>query len=172
MTLGWLKHQWEVTLVPSHGSLFVYMIPSQNVMPARVTLAWVHPGCCTGARITLWYKILQWYHVNAKWPPLSVWNRSAGGLEWVALAIMFVILNCTCVLSTWSVPSNNWDIWNDPSSCKCNAKSHSHPSLKLVPVWVFPCKHPLSKDFTDCFCDLCILLLCVKFVQGLNKASV
>ena len=86
--------------------------------------------------------------------------------------IMFVILNCTCVLSTWSVPSNNWDIWNDPSSCKCNAKSHSHPSLKLVPVWVFPCKHPLSKDFTDCFCDLCILLLCVKFVQGLNKASV
>ena len=24
--------------------------------------------------------------------------------------IMFVILNCTCVLSTWSVPSNNWDM--------------------------------------------------------------
>ena len=22
------------------------MIPPQNVMPARVTLAWVHPGCC------------------------------------------------------------------------------------------------------------------------------
>ena len=39
-----------------------------------------------GARITLWYKILQWYHVNANWPTVSVWNRSAGGLEWVALA--------------------------------------------------------------------------------------
>ena len=36
---------------------FVYMIPPQNVMPAQVTLAWVHPGCCTGARISLRYEI-------------------------------------------------------------------------------------------------------------------
>ena len=28
----------------SHGSLFVYMIPPQNVMPVRVTLAWVNTG--------------------------------------------------------------------------------------------------------------------------------
>ena len=29
----------EFTPVPSHGSIFVYMIPTQNVMPARVTPA-------------------------------------------------------------------------------------------------------------------------------------
>ena len=29
----------------------------QNVMPARVTPAWVHPCCCTGARISLRYEI-------------------------------------------------------------------------------------------------------------------
>ena len=43
----------EFTPILSSGSVIVYMIPSQNVMPARVTLAWVHPSCCTGARISL-----------------------------------------------------------------------------------------------------------------------
>ena len=37
MTPGRLSHQSEFTPVPSHGSTFVYMIPPQNVMPARVT---------------------------------------------------------------------------------------------------------------------------------------
>ena len=75
----------ESTPVPSHGSIFVYMIP-QNVMPTRVTPAWVHPGSFTGARISPRYEILQRYHVNAKRPPVSVWNRSAGRLERVAHA--------------------------------------------------------------------------------------
>ena len=44
------------------------------------------PGCCTGARISLWYEISQRYHVNAKRPHVSVGNRSAGGLERVAHA--------------------------------------------------------------------------------------
>ena len=74
------------TPVPSHGSIFVYMIPPQNVMPARVTPAWVHSGSRTGARISLRYEISQRYHVNAKRPPISVWNRSAGRLERVAHA--------------------------------------------------------------------------------------
>ena len=39
MTLGPLSHRSEFTLVPSHGSRFVYMIPPQNVMPAQVTPA-------------------------------------------------------------------------------------------------------------------------------------
>ena len=78
MTPGRLSPRSEFTPVPSHGSIFVYMIPPQNVMPARVTPAWVHPGCCTGARISLRYEISQRYHVNAKRPPISVWNRSAG----------------------------------------------------------------------------------------------
>ena len=76
----------ELNPVPRHGSIFVYMIPPQNVMPARVTPAWVHLGCCTGARISLRYEISQRYHVNAKRPPVSVWNRSAGRLERVAHA--------------------------------------------------------------------------------------
>ena len=30
------------------------------------------------------------------------------------------------------------------SSCKRDPKSKSHPSVKLAPVRVFSCKHPLS----------------------------
>ena len=37
MTPGRLSRRSEFTPVPSHGSTFVYMIPPQNVMPARVT---------------------------------------------------------------------------------------------------------------------------------------
>ena len=86
MTLGRLSPSNEFTPVPSHGSIFDYMIPPQNVMLARVTPAWVHPGSCTGARISLWYEISQWYHVNAKRPPVSVSNQSPGRLKWVAHA--------------------------------------------------------------------------------------
>ena len=39
MTLARLSPRSEFTPVPSHGSIFVYMIPPQNVMPARVTPA-------------------------------------------------------------------------------------------------------------------------------------
>ena len=31
------------------------------------------------------------------------------------------------------------------SSCKCDTKSKSHPSMKLAPVGVFSCKHPLRE---------------------------
>ena len=66
MTPGQFSHRHEFTPVPCHGSVFVYMIPLQNVMPARVTLAWVHPGCCTGARI--YPSTTQHYHVTAEMP--------------------------------------------------------------------------------------------------------
>ena len=36
MTRGRLSPRSEFTLVPSHGSIFVYMISPQNVMPARL----------------------------------------------------------------------------------------------------------------------------------------
>ena len=39
MIPGRLSPRSEFTPVPSHGSIFVYMIPLQNVMPARVTPA-------------------------------------------------------------------------------------------------------------------------------------
>ena len=40
-----------------------------------------HPGCCTGAKISLRYEFSQQYHVNAKRPHVLVRNRSAGRLE-------------------------------------------------------------------------------------------
>ena len=86
MTLGRLSRRCEFTPIPSRGSVFVYKIPPQNVKPARVTPAWVHSGCCTGARMSLRYEILQRYHINTKRPQVSVWNRSAGRLERVAHA--------------------------------------------------------------------------------------
>ena len=40
-------------------------------------------------------------------------------------------------------------LWRrEPSSCKHKTKSKSHPSMKLAPVRVFSCKHPLS---SQCF---------------------
>ena len=39
MTPGRLSRRDEFTPVPSHGSTFVYMIPPQKVMPARVAPA-------------------------------------------------------------------------------------------------------------------------------------
>ena len=36
MISGQLSSRREFTPVPSYGSVFVYMIPTQNVMPARV----------------------------------------------------------------------------------------------------------------------------------------
>ena len=73
-------------------------------MPAPVTPAWVHPGCCTGARISHRYEISQRYHVNAKRPHVSVGNRWTGT---GSACVMFAILNHTYILLSWSVPSNN-----------------------------------------------------------------
>ena len=104
----------EFTPVPSHGSIFVYMIPLQNVMPTRVTPAWVHPGCCTRAKISLRYEISQRYHVNAKRPHVSVWDRSVGRLERVAHALC---------LRFWITPFSSPEplglIWN-PTTCPRN----------------------------------------------------
>lgn len=59
-------------------------IPPQNVTLRQVTQGWVHPDCCTGARISLQCEILQRYCVNVKWTLL--WNQTASRLEWVAHA--------------------------------------------------------------------------------------
>ena len=48
MISGRLSSRREFTPVPSYGSVFVYMIPTQNVMPARVIPARVHAGSCAG----------------------------------------------------------------------------------------------------------------------------
>ena len=44
MTPGPLSCQREFTQVPSHGSIFVYMIPPQNVMLAGVTPVCIQPS--------------------------------------------------------------------------------------------------------------------------------
>ena len=59
--------------------------------------------------------------------------------------LMFAILNHTCILSTWSVLSNN-EIWNDQSSCKRDTK-YERPA----PVRVFSRKHLLRLRKTSPF---------------------
>ena len=52
MISGRLSSRREFTPVPSYGSVFVYMIPTPNVMPALVIPARVHPGSSAGARFS------------------------------------------------------------------------------------------------------------------------
>ena len=85
------SHDTGATFAPERvhsGSLsWLYIClhdTTTNFMLARVTPAWVHPGSCTGARISLRYEISQRYHVNTKRAPVSVWNRSVRRLERVA----------------------------------------------------------------------------------------
>ena len=44
MILARLSFRYEFTPVPSCGSVFVYMIPAQNLVPERVIPVRVHPG--------------------------------------------------------------------------------------------------------------------------------
>ena len=94
MILGRLSSRREFTPVPSYGSVFVYTIPTQNVIPvrviparviparviparviparviparvtpARVIPARVHPGSCAGVRFSSWDENLFRCHVN------------------------------------------------------------------------------------------------------------
>ena len=65
-------HDTGVTFVPARvhpgpgGSVFVYMIPPENVILERVLTTRVHPGCCIGLTISFRYEILQHYHVQGK----------------------------------------------------------------------------------------------------------
>ena len=120
----------------------VNMIQPQNVIPARATPALYHPGC-TGARISHRFKISQRHRVNAKRPPVSVWNPSAGGLERVAHAqcLRFWIARA---FYQHEVYLRITEIWNDPSSCKRDTRSNSHPGKKPEPVRVLSCKQPLT----------------------------
>ena len=95
MIPGRLSRRRESTPVPSHGSTFVYMIPPQNVMPARVTPAWVHPGCCTGARISLRVRNLATVsckrETTTRFGVKSIYRSTGTG----SACVMFAILNHT-----------------------------------------------------------------------------
>ena len=64
MISGRLSSRRTFTPVPSYGSVFVYMIPTQNVMPARVIPARAQPGSCAGARFSSRRENLFRCHVN------------------------------------------------------------------------------------------------------------
>ena len=64
MISGRLSSWREFTPVPSYGSVFIYMIPTQNVMPARVIPARAHPGSCARARFSSRDENLFRCHVN------------------------------------------------------------------------------------------------------------
>ena len=64
MIPGRLSSRREVTPVPSYGSVFVFMIPTQNVIPARVIPARAHPGSCAGARFSSRHENSFRCHVN------------------------------------------------------------------------------------------------------------
>ena len=72
MILGRLSHRREFTPVPSLSSVFAYMISPKNVMLGRLTPARVHPGCCTGAKISFPREISQRYHENEERPLVPV----------------------------------------------------------------------------------------------------
>ena len=68
MIPGRLSFGSEFTPVPSCGSVLVYVIPLEKVVPERVIPARVHPGLCIGARISFRHEISQKYHVNEEQP--------------------------------------------------------------------------------------------------------
>ena len=106
-----------------------------------------HPGCCIGVRISLWYKISQWYHVNTNWPHISVWNQSADRLEQAAhaqclrfwIAYVFYQHEVYLLISTYEMTTQ--------SLRKRDTKWKSHPGVKLAPVRVFSCKNPLRLKY-------------------------
>ena len=64
MISGRLSSRREFTSVSSYGSVYVYMIPAQNVIPARVIPARVHPGSCAGVRFSFRLENSFRCHVN------------------------------------------------------------------------------------------------------------
>ena len=130
-----LSFRYEFTPFPSCGSVFVYMIPAQNLIPERVTPVRVHPGNCTGARFSFRYERQR--HVNAVRPFAPAWNHYPGSLEWEARA-----QSSTSNL-IWR--HNRFGRHKSVPPCKHGMKSQCHTGIKLAPVRVFTCKHPLTE---------------------------
>lgn len=65
-------------------TLYLFMIPRENVITERVITVRVHHGFCTGARISFLYADSKKHHVNKEQPLVSVSNILRSGLERVA----------------------------------------------------------------------------------------
>ena len=99
MTPGRLSRRSELTPVPSHGSTFVYMIPPQNIMPARVTPVEFTPVVVPGREFhsgTKFHTVSCKREMTTRFGVKSVCRKTGTDSAWV----MFVILNLTYILST------------------------------------------------------------------------
>ena len=135
-------HDTGVTFLPgrvhsgsSHSSTFVYMIhvPPQNVMLARVAPAWVHPGVSSP----------QFSHRGENFTP--VWDFATVSCKRETTTRFGV--KSVCRESKMALSASTRWMWDDEKTDAFPVimipKSRSHPGMKLVPVQVFPCKHPL-----------------------------
>ena len=142
-----LSFRYEFTPVPSCGSIFVYMIPPQNLIPERVILVRVHPGNCTGARFSFRYENSFRCHVNAVRPFAPAWNHFPGSLEREAHA------QSSISNSNWRHNHVGWHevsihvntVWNHnvipvSNSHRCE---FSHVNTPLL-CWKFKCNIVLS----------------------------
>ena len=70
-------HDTGATFVPEwvHSGSLLWLYICLHDTTTKCHAGASHPGSCTGARISLGYEISQRYHVNAKRPPFSLWNR-------------------------------------------------------------------------------------------------
>ena len=104
MTPGQLSHSHKITLVPSHGSTFVYMIPPQNDMPPRVT-----PVVVPGQEIhssTKSRNVSCKCETNTRFGVESVSRQTGTG----SACVMFAILNGTRVFYQHEVLTSNNEI--------------------------------------------------------------
>ena len=135
MTPGRLSRRRKFTPVPSHDSIFVYMIPPQNVTPA-----WVHGLLYLAENFT---SVRNLATVSCKHESTTRFGlKSVCRLTGTGRAfVMFAILNHTCILSVCSVRDMKWP------SHHVNAIRNQKviPVCKRALVRVFSCKHPLKE---------------------------
>ena len=91
MTPGRRSRRGEFTPVPSHGSVFVYMIPPQNIMPARVTPAEFIPVVVPGRNLVT---VSCERETTTRFDVKSVCRQTGTG----SARIMFAILKHMCIL--------------------------------------------------------------------------
>ena len=156
MTPERLSRRRKFPPVPSHDYIFVYIIPPQNFMPARVTPAWVHPGCCTGARISWNLATVSCKRKSTtRFGVKSVCRLTVTGCAFV----MFAILNHTCILSACSVQSylqiTRYEM--TLSSCKRDTK--------VILVWNARCcefshvNAPLKRNWLQKLISICFRIM-------------
>ena len=129
----------------SHGSTFVTWY--HHKMSCQGKLPWCEFTPVVGVRISLWYEISRWYHVNTNWPHISVWNQSADRLEQAVhaqclrfwIAYVFDQREVYLKISRYEMTTQ--------SLRKRDMKRKSHPGVKLAPVRVFSCKNHLRLKY-------------------------